>query len=197
MMRTIIKPCLLLLPMAFFSCRQDTEDQGKIADTHPKLEKQLEKRPVKMPVSGNENPELYDRYRITMEDYHKSGDYNVTNIYRGRLAPLDENSHTDARTFRTALQEGMKNGINFAGKYTVVTVGCGTACQVHYVVSRENGKVLDKLQSSIGAKYSANSRLFIINPPDSTINYKECNYCTPEAYVFEEGKFKKLKHPSL
>lgn len=193
MIRSVIKAYLLLLPLALLSCRQESEEQGTIADTHPKLEEQLEKRSVKTPISDSLNPTLYDRYRITMEDYHQSGDYKVTDIYRGRLAPLDERSHTDARTFRTALQKGMKEGVNFAGKYTVITIGCGTSCQVHYVVNRENGKVLDKVQSSVGAKFSRESRLFIVNPPDSTINYEECNYCKPEAYVFEEGRFRKIE----
>ena len=179
--------------LAFAGCQQDSgkAEEGSLAETHPKLEKQLERRSVSEPITEGRNPELYQRYRITMEEYQNSRVYDVGNMYRGRLAPLDEESHSDAVTYRTALREGLKQGVNFAGKYTVVTVGCGTSCQRHYVVDRETGKVLDQIQSSVGAQYSADSRLFIINPPDSTINYQECSYCTPEAYVFENGKFRK------
>lgn len=184
---------LIAIALAFAACQQDREkpEEGSLAETHPKLEKQLARDSVSQPITEGRNPDLYQRYRITMEEYQRSGVYDVGNMYRGRLSPLDERSHTDASTYRTSLREGMKQGVNFAGKYTVVTIGCGTNCQVHFVVDRENGKVLDKLQSSAGAKYSPGSRLFIINPPDSTINYQECTYCTPQAYVFENGKFRK------
>ena len=185
----------LALALACMACQQERENaqEGSLAETHPKLEKQLENRSVSEPITEGRNPELYQRYQITMEKYHKSGNYEVGNMYRGRLAPLDEKSHTEAGRFRTALNEGLKQGVNFAGKYTVVTVGCGTACQQHFVVDRETGKVLDMVQSSLGAKYNPESRLFVVNPPDSTVNYQECTYCAPEAYVFENGKFRKVQ----
>ncbi|MFD2998875.1 hypothetical protein ACFS7Z_00765 [Pontibacter toksunensis] len=187
----LIKPALLIGVVTVFSCQSNTEE-GSIASTHPELAEQLAEDSITMPITGSHNLELYQGYRITMEEYMNSGNYDVGDMYRGRLAPLDEGSHDDTRTYRTALSEGLKEGINFAGRYTVVTLGCGTTCQVHYVVDRETGKILDKLQSSIGAKFNINSRLFIVNPPDSTVNYGECAYCTPEAYVFKENKFQKL-----
>jgi len=47
----------------------------------------------------------------------------------------------DARTFRTVLREGAKAGPNFAGHYTVVTWGCGTACQRLAIVDALTGEV--------------------------------------------------------
>ncbi|MFD2512398.1 hypothetical protein ACFSRY_00850 [Pontibacter locisalis] len=185
-------PYLLLLAFTLLSCQQKTEEDGSIAGTHPELEEQLEESQIETPVSDRDREDLYQRYEITMEEYQQNSSYDAGDIYRGRLAPLDESSHIDAGTYRSALQQGMKEGINFAGRYTVVSVGCGTNCQLHYVINRENGKVMDKLQSSIGAKYSPDSRLFIINPPNASINYEECLDCAPEAYVFEEGKFSKV-----
>jgi hypothetical protein len=187
------KPLLLFyITAAAFSCQSKNESERTIASTHPALEDQLEKDSVRMPVSDRENPDLYERYRITMEEYERDSSYMVSEMYRGRLAPLDVNSHSDARTYRTAIDKGLKEGINFAGKYTVVTMGCGTSCQTHYVVDRETGKVLDNIQSSVGAKFSADSRLFIINAPDSTVDYKECQNCEPEPYIFEYNQFRKL-----
>ncbi len=193
MKKNLYKLPVLLLAISAWSCGQNQQEDKTLASTHPKLENQLAKDSVDLPTEDPENADTYQRYRITEEEYRNSGNYAVPNLYRGKLAALDENSDKDARAFRTALNEGMKQGVNFAGKYTVVTVGCGTSCQVHYVVDRENGKVLDKVQSSMGARYSADSRLFIINPTDSTVNYNECRNCTPEAYVFENGKFRKLE----
>ena len=163
-----------------------------IASTHPELVEELAEDTIPMPISNNQNSDLYQRYRITMEEYQRSGRFDVADMYSGRLAPLDEASLTDALTYRTALVEGLKGGVNFAGRYTVVTVDCGTSCQLHYVVDRETGKVLDKLQSSAGAKYTSESTLFIINPPDSSNAYGECQDCVPEAYVYENGHFRRL-----
>ncbi len=185
-------PALLLLALAAWSCGKTQDEDKTLASTHPKLEKQLSRDSIELPTDNLENASIYDRYRITEQEYYNSGDYAVPNMYRGKLAALDDKSHTEAATFKTALTEGLKQGVNFAGKYTVVTVGCGTSCQVHYVVDRENGKVLDKVQSSMGARYSPDSRLFIINPTDTTVNYKECQNCMPQGFVFENGKFRKV-----
>jgi len=192
----LCKSSLLLITAATFSCQQRAADEGSIASTHPQLEEQLAEDSVEMPISDRENPDLYQRYRITMEEYRTSGKYQVSSMYRGRLAPLDEASHSDARTYRTALNKAMKEGVNFAGKYTVVTVGCGTGCQIHYVVDRESGKVLDKVQGSAGASYSPDSQLFILDAPDSTLNYAECPDCEPQAFEFTDGKFKRLPPPN-
>ncbi|PKV62415.1 hypothetical protein [Pontibacter ramchanderi] len=187
----------LLLPLSFMAvvgaaCQQKAEEEKTIASTHPKLEEHLQRDSVRTPITSDENPELYQRYRLRMEAYQSDEAFRVQEAYKGRLAPLDESSHADASQYRSALQEGLKQGINFAGRYTVVTVGCGTTCQEHYVVDRQDGKVLDKLQSSTGAQFSPDSRIFIVNPPDSSHNYVECPYCEPAAYVLEQGKFRKL-----
>lgn len=188
----ILYKALLLLVFSTFSCQQRTEEIGSIASTHPQLQEQLAEDSIKMPISDNENPDLYERYRITMEKYQTDGQYAVGDMYRGRLAPLDESSHSDARTYRTAINAALKEDINFAGKYTLVTIGCGTSCQTHYVVDRESGKVLDRLQGSAGASYTLDSRLFILNAPDSSLNYAECQDCALQAYEFKNGKFSKL-----
>jgi len=191
MKKNFQKPAFLLLAFAVASYQPATEEGKTIASTHPELEKQLARDSIETPISSNENPDLYDQYRITLNEYESSGNYAVPDMYRGRLSPLDEAGNADVRKYKTALNEGLKAGVNFAGKYTVITIGCGTGCQMHYVVDRETGQVLDKMQSSIGARYNSGSRLFIINPPDSVINYDQCLDCAPAAYIFEDGKFRK------
>ncbi|WP_157578675.1 hypothetical protein [Pontibacter roseus] len=185
-----------LLPMALLmsvsGCQQKAEEESTLASTHPKLEESLQQDSLTTPVSSGENTEVYQRYRLRMDAYQTDQAYRVEERYKGPLAPLDETTHADAAKYRTALQEGLKQGVNFAGQYTVVTVGCGTTCQEHYVVDSSSGKLLDKLQSSTGASYTPESRIFIVNPPDSSLNYVDCPYCEPEAYVFDENGFRKL-----
>ncbi|WP_242918319.1 hypothetical protein [Pontibacter liquoris] len=193
MKKNLLKPAFLLLALATVACQQGTDEDKSIASTHPKLEKQLARDSVETPISSDENPGLYDQYRITLQEYENSGSYGVQELYHGRLSELNEAGSADARTYRSALREGLKEGVNFAGKYTVVSVGCGTSCQTHYVIDRETGMVLDKVQSSMGARFNANSRLLIVNPPDSTIDYSQCHDCSPQAYEFVDGKLKKVE----
>ncbi|MCC9167572.1 hypothetical protein [Pontibacter harenae] len=188
-----IKLSLLLLSFGTFSCQSNSQDEKTIASTHPKLEEELNNDSVSTPVTPGDTSNLYNRYRITMDQYTNSRNYDVRNMYGGSLGKLDEESHEDARTYRSALTKGLAKGVNFAGNYTVVTVGCGNACQNHYIIDSKSGKVLDKIQSSAGAKFSPNSRLFILNPPDSTVNYSNCHNCEPKAYVFENGQFKEAE----
>ena len=185
---------LTLLIPAVMGCNGGNEQDKSIASTHPKLEKQLAKDSVTTPVNDANSEELYNRYRITMEEYETEGEYAVKNMYKGTMPALDEKSHESAGTYKSALQEGLREGVNFAGKYTVVSVGCGTTCQYHFIVDRQTGKITERIQSSIGAKFNANSRIFVINPPDSTVNYSNCTNCTPEAYVMENDKLRKLSY---
>lgn len=183
----------LLIP-AVLACSDGNEEDKTIAGMHPKLEEQLEKDSLTRPVDASGNNELYQRYRITMEEYENNGRYAEQQLYRGKMPILDEGSHPDAGTFKSSLRDGLRDGINFAGKYTVVTVSCGTNCLQHFIVDRKTGKITERIQSSIGAKYSESSRIFIVNPPDSTLNYSECTNCMPEAYVMENNKLRKLSY---
>ena len=62
-------------------------------------------------------------------------------VWRGGVAPLNLNSHPLARKFRTASREQIKEeGINFAGNYTLVSVGCGTGCSISGMVDARTGK---------------------------------------------------------
>ncbi|WP_092098464.1 hypothetical protein [Pontibacter chinhatensis] len=196
-MKTIanhLATCLCLLSVGLFTaCKGGQEEEKGLAATHPELAKELAKDSLHVPYNDPTDKELYNRYLITTEQYLNSKNYAVGDMYRGKLAPLDEASHSDAATYRTMLRKGLEEGVNFAGKYTVVSIGCGTSCQQHFVVDRETGKVLDKVQSSTGAKYSKDSRLLVVNPPDSAVNYQECRYCTPAYYEFVDGKFRKLE----
>lgn len=66
--------------------------------------------------------------------------FKVT-VWRGRIARLNLNSNPLARKFRTASREQMKQaGVNFAGHYTLVSVGCGTGCGISGIVDARTGR---------------------------------------------------------
>src|SRR5262249_54869459 len=48
-----------------------------------------------------------------------------------------------ARMFRTVIRNGAEKGPNFAGHYTIVSWGCGTACVTVAIVDAISGEVYD------------------------------------------------------
>lgn len=68
-------------------------------------------------------------------------DFSVKERFQGKPAPIDLNSNPKARRFRSVLRGGAKAGPNFAGHYTVIKWGCGTACAEFAIVDAKNGRV--------------------------------------------------------
>jgi hypothetical protein len=68
-------------------------------------------------------------------------DFSVP-VWRGRLAAVNVRSHPDAPRLRTRLREDSRTaGINFAGHYSFVGIGCGTNCSISAIVDRRSGRV--------------------------------------------------------
>jgi hypothetical protein len=67
-------------------------------------------------------------------------EYRVA-VSRGRVTPLNLRSHTLARRYRTLLRQQQRDeGVNFAGRYTLASVGCGTGCSITAIVDARTGK---------------------------------------------------------
>jgi hypothetical protein len=64
-------------------------------------------------------------------------------------APVDAASAEYGVRFRTALSRAAAGGPNFAGHFTVVTWGCGTACQVTAVVDAVTGALSQQVLVTI------------------------------------------------
>ena len=47
-----------------------------------------------------------------------------------------------ARRFQTRIREGLTEGPNFAGHYSLIQIGCGTGCSFAYLVDHATGEVL-------------------------------------------------------
>jgi hypothetical protein len=61
-------------------------------------------------------------------------------VWRGRVAPLNLRSHSLARLYRTLIREQVREeGVNFAGHYTLASVGCGTGCSTTAIVDARTG----------------------------------------------------------
>jgi hypothetical protein len=61
-------------------------------------------------------------------------------VYAGKPAQLNLRSNPMARMYRTSIREQLQEqGINFAGHYTIVVMGCGTGCSITAIVDARNG----------------------------------------------------------
>lgn len=126
-----------------------------------------------------ESNKVFEEYQQKVAKF-KFEAFPVEEQFYGKGATLGLVSHEDARYYRKTLSRGLAVGSNFAGLYTLINIGCGTACQVNYVLETSTGKVLDKVSSNSGVFFRADSRLSIVNPPKPTPDYPACHNCGPE-----------------
>ena len=105
------------------------------------------------------------------------GEYLVGEVFQGKLASVDLNSHPKAKTFRTRLRTAAKQGANFAGHFVLAHWGCGTGCTSFAFVDLQSGRVIlppmevhfpplsnePHLMERYGIKYQVDSRLLVIN----------------------------------
>ena len=62
-------------------------------------------------------------------------------VWAGTVAPLNLRNNPMARKFRTSVSSRVvEEGINFAGHYSLVAVGCGTGCSITAIVDARDGK---------------------------------------------------------
>lgn len=101
---------------------------------------------------------IYEKYnpKFTFTDYKAP-------IYKGELVEPDFSSFPWAKRYITRIKEECKNGINFAGKFTLVTWGCGSNCQGGVLVDRTNGKMYNDYFAAYGTEFKKDSKLIIFN----------------------------------
>lgn len=107
------------------------------------------------------------------------------------MAKVDLASDKRARMFKTRLREGMKQGVNFAGEYVVVSWGCGSSCVENAIVNAKTGKVCDWFESCGDDHFRKDSRLIILNQPDG----EDHGLCTPGALVWDGHHLVELPWP--
>lgn len=80
------------------------------------------------------------------------------------IADIHIDSHPLGKSLESELVKQVGSGVNFAGKYHLLEVGCGTLCQVLIAVDVETGDIVDVVNSSIGSCFQDDSKLLIVNP---------------------------------
>lgn len=103
---------------------------------------------------------------VTFDNLPKFEDYPAARPVQTTARDIDWTSHPRAWEFRTRLRQGLKAPANFGGAYSVVSHGCGSGCQTHWIIHRASGRVLGIFSTTAGAVFDNNSRLIIANLPD-------------------------------
>lgn len=74
---------------------------------------------------------------------------------------INLNSFDGAKQFRTVLTRGFENPANIAFKYVAIVHGCGTNCQLYWIVNKETGDIIDTIKTSHGLDFKKESKLAI------------------------------------
>lgn len=118
-------------------------------------------------------------------------DYSVTPFTGKTKFPEFKGSQKEYRLYRTRIREGMLEGPNFAGKYSLIQIGCGTGCSFVYIANHTNGLVLELHQNepkvyAFETYFKINSRLLLLQGQESS----EMNQCAMTAYELTDGGIK-------
>jgi len=127
---------------------------------------------------------------------YKFEDFPVNKIEtKNPKVVINTNVNSFTKRYRTMIKKTFKDvDINFAGKYIIDYWGCGSPCGIGITINGLNGKLIELPPSSVGYRFKKDSRLLIVNPPDS-LGYiiKDCFYCVPEFYHLDTLKSKFIK----
>lgn len=99
--------------------------------------------------------------------------------------------------YRTLIRETMKARPNFARKYSMIQIGCGSDCSTLYVGDHSNGRIVQfprgaGKNSVISIHHQVDSRLLIVRWQYNSA-YSEGTGCFWEAFDWRQNKPKLLK----
>ena len=123
-------------------------------------------------------------------------DFLINEEFSGVPAEVDLASNPDAARYRTIIKDGIAEGPNFGGHYTIISPGCGTECQQIIIVDQATGKVYSApFVAAEGVKFVKNSSLLVVNPPEiikEVYEDKVPGWLSTGYYNWEDNKLIKL-----
>ena len=118
-----------------------------------------------------------------------------SDLYKKRLVKIVYDSHPLGVQFKQQIETIVANGINFGGKYTIASWGCGTACQQHVIIDRSSGLIVHTFTSELGIEFQPNSLLILknngaVDPETGLMDL--CSYCKVTPLLWDENTLVKL-----
>ena len=183
-----------------FSCAtkdskiNETKLSSPISSKHENKNDTLYKSKDTLIISSKSHIDTLLRFKSLLNDSLYLADTSNLNF----AVPLDFSKYKYKKTFITVTKEGVKdNGINFAGHFCFVYWGCGSPCKLSAVVDMKTGIVYNGLSGETGYKFKKNSKVIIVNPPDSSGWYdKNVFWEQPSQYIWTGNNFIKVKSRS-
>lgn len=101
------------------------------------------------------------------------------------------------KQYRTLIKQNAAEEPNFNGIYRIAMFGAGTGWHGFFVINLESGIVTEGIFNEFGLEYSKDSRMLVVNPPETILDYwQDEEYIPARAFssylLFEEGQFIKL-----
>jgi hypothetical protein len=104
------------------------------------------------------NQFTFDKYKIDTQLTKEPADLNI-------------NSNKTASLFRGSIQSELtKNGINFAGHYTIVSVGMTGWGEGYWIIDRINGQAYNFPYLATFIDFNKNSNLIVMNAKEAILN---------------------------
>ena len=143
---------------------------------------------TKLPVAGNLASSHTPSQKLRFECQYTYKDFSVDK-FDGKKSLIDYKSNKMGRNYKSAITWAYNEfGLQFGGHYGLARWSNGTNSIQGVIIDLIDGKIYDLPSGSLDYGYKEDSRLFIVNPPDSAGFYDTCFYCKPEAWIWNETK---------
>lgn len=202
----------IILLLAIVSCSKKEQEavvQQNLSEPHKATEDSItsvsiQKGTVK-DTQGNLTPDETAHIKKFVTPY-KFNAFKVE-MYTGKLADpnFEGNPYEADKKYVEFITKGCKNnGINFAGKYTIIYQDCGAMSLCIHMVDRTNGEILSVLglkskdgDGRYGFIFKEDSKMIIANSElftnDSMTIYTDVYGSIPEVYVWKAKRFRRLQ----
>ncbi len=127
-----------------------------------------------------------DVSRYTLPDH-----FRIPKVYAGPSRRPDfKGRDKDFALFKTRISDAMKQGVTFAGEYSVAQFGCGTGCTRVVVANNRTGQLYGfprggEFNQALTLEFEPTSKLMLARWYTDSL----WETCVIEALVFEEGKW--------
>ncbi len=82
--------------------------------------------------------------QIAIAGNYTFGQFSVSSVYNGKTQLPDfKGRDKNFSTYRTRIRNGLKNGPNFAGHFSVIQIGCGMLCSFAFIADNQTGQVFN------------------------------------------------------
>jgi hypothetical protein len=125
-------------------------------------------------------------------------DFPVQGRFTGKtVLPDFKRRDREFNSFRTRIREGMREGPNFAGHYTLIQIGCGAGCSFAIVADNQTGRPASFPRGGEGnmylnLDYSRDSRLVAVQ----WLSY-DVNKCFIEFFDFDRNTWRPISKTEI